>query len=149
MPIDQRHLKQINLLQPQITRQHILSQYGQKLLVNHLDNSWQTGIEPSLDVLEKSETTLKTIVKRDISSKKTLRDNSWWLLGTVGCHLCEDILLMLRLFYQVYPIQIDYIDIADFDEPFMMLFAPKIPILITPTSELNYPFSLADLQNLL
>ena len=71
---------------------------------------------------------------------------TWFLLGTVGCHLCDEAENMLRLFCSVNPISIEKVDIADFDEAFMMQFATIIPVVLTPSQQLNYPFSLPDLQ---
>lgn len=74
--------------------------------------------------------------------------DTWWLLGTTGCHLCgvaEDILSQWQA---VQPITYQHIDIADFDEPLMMRFATTIPVIMTPTQRLDYPFSVLDLQQL-
>jgi hypothetical protein len=49
----------------------------------------------------------------------------------------------------VQPINYHYIDISDFNEPLMMHFATTIPVVLTPTQRLNYPFSVLDLQQLL
>ncbi len=75
------------------------------------------------------------------SAKKT-----WFLLGTAGCHLCDEAENTLRLFSSVTPIIIEKVDIADFEEEFMMQFATIIPVVLTHTQQLNYPFSLPDLQ---
>jgi hypothetical protein len=40
------------------------------------------------------------------------------------------------------------VDIADFSEPLMMEFATTIPVVLTPSARLNYPFSVLDLQRL-
>ncbi len=73
----------------------------------------------------------------------------WWLLGTMGCHLCRLAEEVLSQFQAVQPITYQYIDIADFDETLMMHFATTIPLIMTPTQRLNYPFSVLDLQQLL
>ncbi|WP_019673692.1 glutaredoxin family protein [Psychrobacter lutiphocae] len=74
---------------------------------------------------------------------------AWWLLGTSGCHLCDTANELLRLFSSVHPIRIQQIDIADFDESLMTQFATTIPVLLTPTTQLKFPFSLVDLQQLI
>ena len=75
------------------------------------------------------------------TAKKT-----WFLLGTVGCHLCDEAENTLRLFSSVTPITIEKVDIADFEESFMEKFATIIPVVLTPTQQLNYPFSVVDLM---
>ncbi len=75
--------------------------------------------------------------------------DTWWLLGTTGCHLCRLAEEVLSQFQAVQPITYQYIDIADFDESLMMRFATTIPVIMTPTQRLNYPFSVLDLQQLL
>lgn len=78
----------------------------------------------------------------------TASPEEWWLLGTVGCHLCDDAEQILARLAAVYPIKYHYVDIADFDEPLMMHFATTIPVILTPSRRLNYPFSVVDLQQL-
>ncbi len=75
--------------------------------------------------------------------------DKWWLLGTSGCHLCDIAEQLLTQFQAVQPITYEKIDIADFDEPLMMTFATTIPVILTPSKRLNYPFSVMDLQQLL
>jgi hypothetical protein len=74
--------------------------------------------------------------------------DDWWLLGTMGCHLCDDAEQMMTRFQSVQPITYQHIDISDFDEELMMAFATTIPVLLTPSKRLNYPFSVMDLQQL-
>ena len=75
--------------------------------------------------------------------------NQWWLLGTSGCHLCDIAEQILAQFQSVQPITYQNVDIADFDEALMMEFATTIPVILTPSKRLNYPFSVMDLQQLL
>ncbi|WP_296404772.1 glutaredoxin family protein [Psychrobacter sp.] len=72
--------------------------------------------------------------------------NTWFLLGTMGCHLCDEAENMLRLFSSVSPVVIEKIDIIDFDEAFLAQYASVIPVIITKSQQLNYPFSVVDLQ---
>ena len=72
-----------------------------------------------------------------------------WLLGTTGCHLCDVAESLMNQLAAVQPINYHYIDISDFNEPLMMHFATTIPVVLTPTQRLNYPFSVLDLQQLL
>ncbi|MGP4951443.1 glutaredoxin family protein [Psychrobacter sp. T6-1] len=74
---------------------------------------------------------------------------AWWLLGTSHCHLCEDAKALITRFQMVQPIDCLDVDISDFDEALMMQFATTIPVLLTSTRRLNYPFSVMDLQQLL
>lgn len=75
--------------------------------------------------------------------------NQWWLLGTSGCHLCDIAEQLLTQFQAVQPISYQPVDIADFNETLMMQFASTIPVVLTPSARLNYPFSVLDLQRLI
>ncbi|MDE4454919.1 glutaredoxin family protein [Psychrobacter sp. DAB_AL62B] len=75
--------------------------------------------------------------------------DKWWLLGTSGCHLCDIAEQLIIQFQAVQPIIYQHVDIADFDELLMMEFATTIPVILTPSKRLNYPFSVLDLQQLL
>ena len=75
--------------------------------------------------------------------------HQWWLLGTSGCHLCDIAEQIITQFQAVQPISYQKVDIADFDETLMMAFATTIPVILTPSKRLNYPFSVMDLQQLL
>ncbi|ERL56667.1 glutaredoxin family protein [Psychrobacter aquaticus] len=75
--------------------------------------------------------------------------DKWWLLGTSGCHLCDIAEQIIMQFQAVQPITYKNVDIADFDESLMMAFATTIPVILTPSKRLNYPFSVMDLQQLL
>lgn len=76
-------------------------------------------------------------------------NNQWWLLGTSGCHLCDIAEQIINQFQAVQPISYQHVDIADFDETLMMEFATTIPVILTPSKRLDYPFSVMDLQQLL
>lgn len=73
----------------------------------------------------------------------------WWLLGTSSCHLCDIAEQLMVRFQSVQPIEYQHVDIADFDEDLMLEFATTIPVILTPSKRLNYPFSVMDLQQLL
>lgn len=72
-----------------------------------------------------------------------------WLLGTSGCHLCDIAENLMTQLSAVHPISYHYVDISDFDDLLMMQFATTIPVVLTPTQRLNYPFSILDLQQAL
>ncbi len=74
---------------------------------------------------------------------------TWWLLGTSNCHLCDVAEHLITRFQAVQPIVYKNIDIADFNENLMMEFATSIPVILTPSKRLDYPFSVMDLQQLL
>ena len=91
----------------------------------------------------------ETIIRALADFDSRFREADWLLLGTSGCHLCDHAEAVLRQLQAVYPISYQLVDIADFDELLMMTFATTIPVVITPNSRLNYPFSVMDLQQLI
>ena len=96
---------------------------------------------------------IEALRARMIAGNPQLSDSQnvdkWWLLGTSGCHLCDIAEQIMYQFQAVQPVTYENIDIADFDESLMMEFATSIPVILTPTKRLNYPFSVMDLQGLL
>ena len=99
------------------------------------------------------ENNISTLRARMIAENPELgsSENStrWWLLGTTGCHLCGTAEQLMTQLQAVQPISYEAVDIADFSEPLMMEFATTIPVILTPTKRINYPFSVLDLQRLL
>ena len=85
--------------------------------------------------------------KPELGSAKNIA--KWWLLGTSGCHLCDIAEQLMTQLQAVQRITYKHVDISDFSEPLMMEFATTIPVILTPTKRLNYPFSVLDLQQLL
>ena len=73
---------------------------------------------------------------------------TWRLYGTVGCHLCEIAESLLLQAQAVADIRWQSIDIADLPEQEMLKFADKIPVLVTVTKTLYYPFSIMDIMAL-
>lgn len=70
------------------------------------------------------------------------------LLGTAGCHLCEQAEEIIReCLPNNYQQAIEYIDIAE-QEHWQVRYAVRIPVLYHPTTdkELAWPFELADVQ---
>ncbi|MBH0096871.1 glutaredoxin family protein [Psychrobacter sp. NZS113] len=94
---------------------------------------------------------IKELRARLIEKTPSLKadQDKWWLLGTSGCHLCDVAAHLLTQFQAVQPVTYQDVDIADFDELLMMEFATTIPVILTPSKRLNYPFSVLDLQQLL
>ncbi|MGP5213576.1 glutaredoxin family protein [Psychrobacter immobilis] len=95
---------------------------------------------------------IKALRERMVAANPDLghaeNNDKWWLLGTSGCHLCDIAAQLLTQFQAVQPIAYQQVDIAHFDEPLMMEFATTIPVILTPSTRLNYPFSVMDLQQL-
>lgn len=78
--------------------------------------------------------------------KAVMNDNKIWrLYGTVGCHLCDDVVTLLQQVQAVYDVAWKSVDIMDLPEPEMLVLAEKIPVLQTPNGMLYYPFSLLDM----
>lgn len=73
----------------------------------------------------------------------------WWLLGTSSCHLCDIAAQVMARLQAVQNVTYQNVDISEFDEDLMMLFATSIPVLLTKNQRLDYPFSVLDLQRLL
>ena len=69
----------------------------------------------------------------------------WRLYGTLGCHLCDTAESLLQQAQAVADFSYQKVDIIDLPEPEMQALADKIPVLVTPTATLNYPFSLMDI----
>ena len=71
------------------------------------------------------------------------------LLGTLGCHLCEQAEALLMPWVQI-GLEVELIDIAD-SEQMVETYGLRIPVLrIADTgAELNWPFDQAQLQTFL
>lgn len=72
----------------------------------------------------------------------------WQLYGTLGCHLCELAEQLLQQAQAVADIRWEKVDIVDLPEQQMLVFADRIPVLVTPTRTLYYPFSIMDIMAL-
>ncbi|MEO6698931.1 MAG: glutaredoxin family protein [Paraperlucidibaca sp.] len=71
------------------------------------------------------------------------------LLGTVGCHLCDDAERVLQQLSLVRPVSWQHIDIA-LDETLCEQFAEHIPVLRLSTGDYVYwPFSVLDIERAL
>jgi hypothetical protein len=66
------------------------------------------------------------------------------LLGTSGCHLCEEAEMILA---ECEQINIESIDIAE-EEQWQEKYAVRIPVLYHPETkkELGWPFTMASIQ---
>lgn len=76
-------------------------------------------------------------------------NNTWLLYGTLGCHLCECAENLLQQAQSVADIHCQKVDIADLPESEMLKLADKIPVLVTPSKTLYYPFSVMDILALI
>mgnify|MGYP003642631014 FL=1 len=71
------------------------------------------------------------------------------LLGTVGCHLCDDAERVLKQLSLVRPIAWQYIDIA-LDDALCLQFGERIPVLRHGEgAALYWPFSALDIERFL
>jgi short subunit dehydrogenase-like uncharacterized protein len=66
------------------------------------------------------------------------------LLGTSGCHLCEEAEVIVNA---CVPDGVDYVDIAE-QEQWQEQYAVRIPVLYNPETkqELGWPFDQADVE---
>lgn len=69
------------------------------------------------------------------------------LLGTRGCHLCDEAEQLLRMAAQARGVQWRYVDIAE-DEQLLPAYGERIPVLRRGSAELAWPFSLLDVLRL-
>lgn len=71
------------------------------------------------------------------------------LLGTAGCHLCDDAEALLRQAAMARRVSVGKVDIATQDE-LLADYATRIPVLRTTTGlELGWPFGLLDILRLI
>lgn len=82
----------------------------------------------------------------------TSTDFVWYLLGTDGCHLCDDAHRLYQYASRTTPLpplqMLDLADIIDPDHRAFAVFGMMIPVLITPTRLLCYPFGVMDIMAL-
>ena len=69
----------------------------------------------------------------------------WVILGTDCCSLCEVASHMLSNLQMARPVRITEIDVMDLPAEIYTQYYFRIPVLITHTSELNWPFNLVEL----
>lgn len=71
------------------------------------------------------------------------------LLGTIGCHLCDDAERVLKQLSLVRPITWQHIDIA-LDDALCQQFGEHIPVLrLGEGAALYWPFSVLDIERFL
>lgn len=69
------------------------------------------------------------------------------LLGTRGCHLCDEAEAMLKAAVRARPIAWRYVDIVG-DEVLIRRYGERIPVLRGERGEIAWPFSLLDILRL-
>lgn len=70
-----------------------------------------------------------------------------WLVGTDGCHLCDDVQAMYQMIAKRLPLpKLFVLDVMDLDDNVMKLLAPHIPVLIGIDKLLVYPFGVLDVS---
>jgi len=69
------------------------------------------------------------------------------LLGTLGCHLCDDAEQVLISALDLSKVQVVVVDIAESDA-LMQVYATRIPVLrhVATTSDLDWPFQVDQVQ---
>jgi hypothetical protein len=72
-----------------------------------------------------------------------VNDAALTLLGTRGCHLCDDAEAIMRLAGRAQHMDWKYVDIAEDDE-LVNRYAERIPVLRRRTEELCWPFGVLD-----
>lgn len=71
------------------------------------------------------------------------------LLGTLGCHLCDDAERVLEQLARVQPLHWQSVDIA-LDEALCLAYGEQIPVLrLSADAVLYWPFSVLDVQRFL
>ena len=70
------------------------------------------------------------------------------LLGTSGCHLCDQAEALLVQCLDLSQVEVELIDIADTDE-LVALYGVKIPVLLCPDSQkvLCWPFDVLTVKD--
>lgn len=75
--------------------------------------------------------------------------NDWYLIGTDGCHLCDEVYALLSQVGRIRPLPfVHRADVMNADELVIETLGVVIPILVTPTRLLCYPFGVMDIMTL-
>lgn len=70
------------------------------------------------------------------------------LLGTKGCHLCDDAERLVATAARARGVSWQYVDIAE-DDALTLVYAERIPVLRRADREIGWPFGLLDILRLL
>ncbi|STY87403.1 Uncharacterised protein [Moraxella ovis] len=75
--------------------------------------------------------------------------NDWYLIGTDGCHLCDEVYALLGQIGRIRPLPfVHRVDVMNADELVIETLGVVIPILVTPARLLCYPFGAMDIMTL-
>lgn len=75
--------------------------------------------------------------------------NDWYLIGTDGCHLCDEVYALLSQVGRIRPLPfVHRVDVMNADELVIETLGVVIPILVTPARLLCYPFGVMDIMTL-
>ncbi len=76
-----------------------------------------------------------------------MADAELQLLGTRGCHLCEEAEQMLARAAAARGVRWQYLDVAE-DDALLARYGERIPVLRAVSGEIGWPFSLLDVLRL-
>lgn len=92
---------------------------------------------------------LKNFHDKSISYQKISQSNpshDWYLIGTDGCHLCENSHALLTQTQSIYRLpSVHVLDVMDSSDEMIDTVGKMIPLLLTPTALLCYPFGVMDI----
>lgn len=84
-----------------------------------------------------------------LSNFKINLGNDWYLIGTDGCHLCDEVYALLSQVGRIRPLPfVHRVDVMNADELVIETLGVVIPILVTPARLLCYPFGVMDIMTL-
>ncbi len=100
-------------------------------------------------------TEITALLKADaaqVNAQTAAEVNAWYLIGTDGCHLCDYAYRLIQQALHIKttrPASLIRLDLADStDDTLIDTLGIHIPILLTPTKLLPYPFSIMDIMAL-
>lgn len=70
------------------------------------------------------------------------------LYGTIGCHLCDNAVVIISPALLRFNVQLAQVDIAG-NEALENLYGIRIPVLVFNGKELSWPFSTEEVERLL
>lgn len=75
---------------------------------------------------------------------------TWYLIGTDGCHLCEQSMAMIKMVHLQNPhTKVVMLDIINSTDDVINALGASMPVLITPKKILCYPFGIMDILALM
>lgn len=108
-----------------------------------IDTLIHSIVAVSDDELPKTVPAVRQCIKAFCPSLPT---DGAWLIGTDGCHLCDDVEKMYQMVAKRLPLpKLCVIDVLDLDDKITKIIAPHIPVLIGFDGLLVYPFGVLDI----